>query len=164
MITQERLRELLEYDAKRGKFLVKRRIGKLLAGSYIKGCDNGKGYLACRLEGRRYYLHRLAWFYVYGWWPREIDHINAVKSDNRIENLRECSHFENAQNIPRKHGSRQGANFEARTGKWYARIKVKGRCVHLGTFTTKELAESAYVEAKRILHPFQPTIREATQS
>ena len=57
-----------------------------------------KGYLQISVDGKKYMAHRLAWYLTYNRWPTEIDHINRVKLDNRISNLREVSHKENCLN------------------------------------------------------------------
>lgn len=56
------------------------------------------GYIAAAVKGKQYLLHRLAFFYVNGYMPVEIDHINGIRSDNRISNLREVDHKENTRN------------------------------------------------------------------
>jgi hypothetical protein len=62
------------------------------------GTSNGFGYLRITVLGKSYYAHRLAWFYMNGEWPDQIDHINGIKSDNRIENLRNVTVQQNNQN------------------------------------------------------------------
>ena len=44
----------------------------------------------------------MAWFLTYGRWPQNtIDHINRVKTDNRLLNLRDVSQEANSRNMPR---------------------------------------------------------------
>ena len=59
----------------------------------------GYVYVWVYFRGERFRLwkHRLVFFLVYGRFPKEIDHINGIKTDNRIENLREVSGSENCQ-------------------------------------------------------------------
>ena len=57
------------------------------------------GYRQGSLKGKRYKEHRLIWLYHYGEWPKEcIDHINGIRDDNRIENLREATNQQNQFN------------------------------------------------------------------
>jgi len=122
------------------------------------GCIAGtldSGYLKIRYLGRQYRAHRLAWLFTYGEWPRgDIDHINGVRSDNRIANLRVVSKSENMENI-RVTTTRNRSGFLGvyrKGGRFRADITVKKKTVHLGYFVTAEEAHAAYVEAKRRLH------------
>lgn len=97
ILTQSKLHELFFYNADTGIFTNKsnRFIGKQ-AGTLQK-----RGYSTIGIDGKRYYAHRLAWLYKNGELPsNEIDHINGVKSDNRIDNLRLATRSQNASNRP----------------------------------------------------------------
>lgn len=156
-ISAERLRALVDFDQTTGQFIrkVSRRGPK--TESNVIGTPSKEGYLFAMLDGKNYGLHRLAWFYVHGvWHGGEIDHINGVKSDNRIDNLRAVDKFLNQQN-------RRSASRNSRSGflgvhwcrcrkKWRATISVDGRNKSLGRFETPEAAYAAYVEAKRKFH------------
>lgn len=66
------------------------------------GSLNRDGYLMLKIKGKKYLAHRLAWFLCYGYFPKsELDHINRIRTDNRIENLREATRME--QIINSKH-------------------------------------------------------------
>jgi hypothetical protein len=64
------------------------------------GFKDQKGYLKVSGENRKQiFVHRLAWFLVYGEWPiGVIDHINRDPLDNRIENLRDVDSRANSHN------------------------------------------------------------------
>lgn len=100
MLTAERLRAALDYDPATGLFRwIERPNQKIIVGS-IAGHVGRKGYIYVTIDKRKYAAHRLAWLYVNGEWPKEqIDHINRVKDDNRISNLRDVSDAENKLNI-----------------------------------------------------------------
>lgn len=87
-MTQERLRELLQYDERTGEFLwlTGQRAGEV-AGT-INTDKTGKQYRRIRIGGRAYYAHRLAFLYVEGEMPDEVDHKNGDGLDNRWQNLR----------------------------------------------------------------------------
>jgi len=91
-LTQKYVKELLNYDPATGFFswcVPKRK-------KYIASNQNGK-YQRIDIDGQKYLAHRIAWLYVYGKFPdNEIDHINFVKHDNRITNLRDVTHRVNA--------------------------------------------------------------------
>lgn len=156
-ISQERLLELIRYNRDTGEFVWAINRGPIKAGSVAGGyTSNGLGYRQISVDGRLYIAHRLAWLYVYGVWPtHSIDHINGNKGDNRIENLRDVSMLINQQNQNRAHRSNRHSNLIGASlskKKFRARIKVNGKDIHLGTFSTQELAHAAYVTAKRIYH------------
>jgi hypothetical protein len=93
----------------------------------------------------------------HGAWPSgDIDHINGQKTDNRIENLRDVTRTINSEN---RRGSNTntatgylGVSVHARSGKYRARIRAKGRLISLGLFLLPEEAHAAYISAKRDLH------------
>ena len=91
MITQERLKEVLKYNSETGEFT--RKIAK---GGKIK---DSSGYILISVDGEKYYAHRLAWLYMYGEFPKNsIDHINKIKDDNHLYNLRDVTSIENQRN------------------------------------------------------------------
>lgn len=97
-ISAEMLRARLVYDPNTGLFK-KRVYSKNNKRAGLVGSKHAKGYLETAIDGRKYLLHRLAWLYVHGVWPtHEIDHINRIKTDNRIANLRDVSHAVNMEN------------------------------------------------------------------
>jgi hypothetical protein len=148
-LTQERLKQVLDYDPETGIFCRKSRNGlkkpRVISGSNING------YKVTKIDNKPYYLHRLAWLYVYGKFPeKEIDHKNKIKSDNRICNLRDISRQQNIQN----RGNPLGVFPTSNNRRWRARIVFSGNHINLGTFATKEEAIQKYKEAKKIYHPY----------
>lgn len=123
----------------------------------VAGAPRRDGYITFQVEGFTHQAHRLAWLYVRGEWPKQqIDHINGVRADNRIENLRDVSSRTNAQNLRRAHSKNKlgvmGVRKGVTPGRWEASIVVDGRRKWLGTFPTPEAAHAAYIEAKRTFH------------
>jgi hypothetical protein len=145
MISAERLRELLAYDPETGVFTWRSSRCGVAAGS-VAGSRKSNGYIKVKVGGRMYRSHRLAWFYVTGVWPvGQLDHINGIRDDNRIANLREATNAENQQNSKCRSGSASG--FKGVTRKrnaWRARIKRGGRFIYLGAYKTREEAHAAY--------------------
>ena len=104
------------------------------------------GYNTSTLSGKRLSAHRVSWAIYHGAWPdAEIDHINGIKTDNRIENLRSVTRSENMRNISVKSGSMRGIIYYKPTKKWCARIHVNGKSVHLGYHSSLKCA----IEARR---------------
>jgi hypothetical protein len=150
-ITLERLREVLHYDAENGRFswLVKPGSNKANVGD-VAGSKHRNGYMIVAVDGCDYRAHRLAWFYVHGEWPKTIDHVNRIKDDNRLCNLREATRTENNQN---RTSNRPLPGSTRHKGRWMAQIQVDGKKRYLGHFDTQQDAHRAYVLAKTELHP-----------
>jgi hypothetical protein len=168
MVTPERLREILSYDAETGDLIWKHREPKTrgdnifnakyagkIAFSYIGtegyryGCINGHGRLAA---------HRVIWAIVHNVWPEFIDHINGNRSDNRLINLREVTKSQNAQNQKCRSDNTSGmmgVNWSAQHGRWRVRVQVNGRRVHVGMFDTVEKAKEAKIKAEKT-HGYGP--------
>ena len=120
------------------------------------GSISASGYVRIRILGTRYMAHRLAWLHVYGVPPaQDIDHINRVRSDNRIQNLRLAFAFENKQNQNVLTTNTSGVTGVRRLGEaWAAFIGFKGVCHYLGSHKTFEKAVEARLAAERKLHKF----------
>jgi hypothetical protein len=152
-LTAERLREVLTYDPVSGAF--QRRNSRRIRP--LAGTINTPGYSVIKIDKKLYAAHRLAWLYVHGVWPSGlIDHINGIRTDNRIANLRDGSDGLNQQNMRKAQVNSKsgllGAHADKRTGRWQANIMANRRAHRLGTFATAEEAHAAYLEAKRRLH------------
>lgn len=121
----------------------------------VAGCVKPCGYVRVVVDGTRLWLHRVVWAMHHQQWPEgEIDHINGIRHDNRIENLRCVSPAINQQNQRAARNNAVGLlGVVMKRGKFSARIKTAGRTRYLGSFDDAETAHAAYVEAKRVLHP-----------
>lgn len=154
-ITHTDLLHQLDYDPETGVFTRRTKVSNVTAGS-VAGGLNGDGYVHIRIGSKKYKAHRLAWFYIYRNWPLTfVDHVNGVKSDNRIANLREATRAENQRNRKTNYNSasgRKGVCFDERTAKWKAAIRVNRKPIHLGYFKTAEEAHAAYCKAAHRLH------------
>jgi len=152
-LTQELIKELFYYED--GKLFNKtRRNSKSLAGDEA-GSLQADGYRAVMINRKRYYSHRLIYMYHSGEITKglHIDHIDRVKSNNNIENLRLVTHQENHFNR-----SAKGYYFQKRDNKFQAKIVIDGKQISLGYFDTEEEARNAYLEAKERLHIIQERI------
>jgi len=109
---------------------------------YIKICFN--------LNKKRYYLtgHCFGFYYTYKILPKEIDHKNRIRHDNRIINLRKSTRSKNNWN----RGDVKGYSLHKKSNKWISNIRVNGKTIYLGLFKTKEEASVAYKKAKAKYH------------
>ncbi len=120
---------------------------------------HSNGYRMGSINYRKYQAHRVCWLLHYGQWPTgHIDHINGVKSDNRIENLRDVSATENAKNAKTPCHNTSGfigVSWSKVAKKWRANIKVNQRQISIGYFSAKEDAIQArkLAEEKYGFHP-----------
>lgn len=158
-LTQQRLRELLDYDASTGVFTRKVRVANVAAGT-VAGCRRGAGYLFISVDNKLLRAHQLAWLYMTSEWPtRFIDHIDLNKSNNRWSNLRLATKSQNQANIGLTKGNASGIKGVSRYragekyGKpWQAGIAKDGKGIHLGHYATKEEAAGAYARAATKLY------------
>ena len=158
LITQERLKSLLTYDPDTGEFCWKAAKGTRARPNELAGAMGGGGYWLIQIDGKKHKAHRLAWVYTYGEQPDEIDHINRVKHDNRVTNLRSVTHHENSQNQTKPRNNTSGfigVDFHKRSGKWRARIRIDGKLRDLGYFGTAEQAADCRRAAEKIYLPFR---------
>jgi hypothetical protein len=145
------LREVLEYNQDTGIFTWKAGNRRNTKANQIAGSIHPEGYRFIWLKNNNYRAHRLAWLYVFGKMPtHQIDHINGIKDDNRIVNLRQATHAENQQN---KHTTK-GYSWHKKRQVWEAYIKSNGKKYTLGYFQKEEDAQLARTKAKHEHHPF----------
>jgi hypothetical protein len=107
--------------------------------------------LTIRVEKKnyRFFGHHFAWYYTYGCMPdKYIDHINGVRDDNRISNLRDVSLQHNNWNQIKA----KGYYWNKRNQKWQAQIRIDGKHIHLGLFDTEIEAHKSYLDSKKIYH------------
>lgn len=151
----EEIKKYLSYSPETGLVHWRDSLSNRVAKDAQAGCLTKAGYRQVKVFGKFYGEHRLAWAVVHGSWPKhQIDHINGVKSDNRIENLRDVEPHVNAQNKKRAQSNSISGVLGVKEvrGKWRARITTKGVVKSLGTFLDIESASNVYLSAKRSLH------------
>ena len=122
----------------------------------IAGSKGKKGYLLVGLLGRKYLVHRLAWLVFYGEWPNgQVDHINGVRTDNRMCNLRDVSSTVNSMNRTTTNNTSGyiGVSWMSAAGKWRAQICTAGVVTYLGIYADLDTAIAVYnaEKSKRLL-------------
>lgn len=156
MLSHEFLRELLHYDPKTGIFTWKKQVNQHSRLGAVAGSTTFNGYVHICVRQRYYYAHRLAWFYVYKTWPPDdLDHIDRVRTNNAIANLRLATRRNNCWYMQKKKKSKAGYKgvYQVKNSwRFYARIRVHGKPVNLGGFDTAKEAHAAYIAKARELH------------
>jgi len=140
MLLQERLKEILRYIPETGKFVWKISRSGIRGVGSVAGCFDNKGYIIITVDRKPYKAHRLAWLYTYGYLPEnQIDHLNGICSDNRIENLREVSvacNMQNTKTYSHNTSGFPGVSCNKRDQQWYAAIRIQGKSYYLGCYKT----------------------------
>ena len=161
----EEIRKLLRYEPDTGKLYWLERTPDLFedgkqsaervcvswntryAGKEAFTADRGTGYRHGKIFNRDYFAHRVIWAMTHDEWPADqIDHINGVRDDNRLENLRSVSHAENLKNQKVRSDNNSGhvgVIWRPNRFKWEAQIRVDNRLVYLGRFFSKDDAIAA---------------------
>lgn len=162
MITQEELKEYLDYNPDTGIFVWKKKthIRAPIVIGEVAGHLENDGYKRITLFGKRYFAHRLAWIYMKESIPdkMQIDHINRNRDDNRIENLRLATSTENKRNCKKTKVNKsgyKGVHFDSAkrlVRKWRAQIRIGNKQIIIGRYYTPEEAYAAYCEAAKKYH------------
>lgn len=140
------LKTLFSYDPDTGviRWIAK---GKGMIKKKAAGTLLHSGYLGICIGPKRWQAHRIAWALHHGAWPKDqIDHINGIKTDNRICNLREATNSQNGKNLKLSKANKSGVKgvcFCKQTNKWRALIKVNFKQIDLGRFTDLKDATNA---------------------
>lgn len=149
-LTQEYLKSILDYNPETGGFVWKVSPAQCVKAGQVAGSIRRRGYVSIQISGKTYLAHRLVWLYVHGDFPEDqIDHINRIKDDNRLVNLRACTRSENLANQGKNANNssgHKGVCWHRAEKKWRATIGFEGRLVQLGQFSNKEDAARAYNE------------------
>lgn len=154
ILTIEKLHELMHYNPETGSF--KRRI-KLSNRTNLEkdvGFVGGNGRRYVTVYGKHYLAHRLAWFYMTGFWPtNNIAAIDGNYLNVRFANLKEETPTETVM----KSGIRstntsgiKGVSWDKVKNKWLATKTKDYKQVFLGYFDSKEDAAKAISETTNI--------------
>jgi HNH endonuclease len=141
------LLDYFSYDKDTGHVYRMKKTSKFCIDSYKKGpvgTRHKHGYLHVKFKNKQVKVHRLAWFLHYREWPKyQIDHINGIRDDNRIDNLRDVERKFNANNrVEHREGKLPYANYDRRRNSWSSYIHKGSKKIHLGTFKSMEEAHT----------------------
>ena len=144
-LSVDELCDVVTYFKETGSFVWARTRKGASAGSQA-GSIHAKGYITIRIHDRLYLAHRLAWYIETGEQPEQIDHINGVKDDNRICNLRAATPNQNQHNKSLNKNNTsgvKGVSWNKSKRKWEARVWLNGKGYRLGRFSDLAMAEVA---------------------
>lgn len=118
-----------------------------------------KGYFRCGLTinktQRIYYVHQLVAMAFLNYKPNGrfivVDHINNIKTDNRLENLQIVSQRHNSSKDRKGTSKYTGVSWFSRDKKWKAQVQIDGKILHLGYFANESEAALAYQNALKEL-------------
>ena len=135
ILTKEYLCNLFEYS--NGSLYRKVRTANCVYEGDKAGFTRKDGYRQIKVNQKPYLEHQIVFIMHYGFKPSIIDHINGIKSDNRIENLREASFYENAHNAKRKSTNTSGVknvSYSKRPNAWLVRVQANKSRKLIGLF------------------------------
>ena len=148
MITQERLKELLQYDPQTGFFTWLVDKGNARKGN-LAGKLNTASYVQIQIDRKQYLAHRLVWMYLYGVFPSLlVDHIDGDKNNNACNNLRLATATQNQQNKRKFRGKYLKGVIKSRNS-FQSFIRYDSKKKYLGCFKTEQEAYQAYCLAAK---------------
>ncbi len=165
-LTQDRVRELFEYFPETGELFWRPRASSEFTDErHAKrwntcfahtqaGHENKRGYRRIQVGDHIYLAHRIIWLYVFGVFPKVIDHIDGNPRNNRISNMRNVTIAENQRNLTISKSNTSGVQgiwFDTGVNMWRARINTGRRALHVGSFDTQRDAIVAYNVVKKLL-------------
>jgi hypothetical protein len=156
ILTQEKLKTLLSYDPDTGVLTWQSKPSRGIKVGRQAGTPTSQGYLALQINKKKMLVHRAIWFYVHGVWPpEEIDHINHVRDDNRLCNLRLANRLENSHNT-QKHeknlSGHKGVAWHNRNKKWQVQMRFAGKNYYVGQFSDLQDAIQARLQTETKLY------------
>ena len=153
ILTKEYLCNLFEYS--KGSLYRKIRTANCVYEGEKAGFTRKDGYRQIKVNQKPYLEHQIVFIMHHGYKPSIIDHINGIKTDNRIENLRKASFDENAHNAKRKSTNTSGVknvSYSKRHKSWMVRVQANKTRKLIGLFKDLELAELVAIEARNKYH------------
>lgn len=155
MVTQNRLKEVLSYEVITGNFYWKIRLSSTAKLDQIAGTINSCGYRIIKIDGTLYTASRLAFLFMLGYIPAEVDHINNTPLDNSWLNLRAVTKNQNQHNkklqINNTSGIK-GVTWHKKVAKWQAQVKLQGKYYSAGYFNCLIEAKEAVETLRLSLH------------
>ena len=153
MLSKEYLQSLFDY--RDGELYWKiTKSQKTKAGNKF-GCPDKYGYQVGSIDYKVYKAHRLIFTLFHGYLPKEVDHVNGDKTDNRIENLRAVTNSQNQYNKCVQKNNTSGCknvSWDQSISKWVVRVSFDKTQRYIGSFTDLKFADLVAQEARYKYH------------
>ena len=152
----EVLDRLFSYDKETG-VLTRRFSANGLKEGEMAGSLSLQNYFVVRVAGKSYQVSRIAWSLGHREdpWPYMIDHINRIRTDNRLRNLRLVSRQQNQMNSSLRKNNTSGAkgvSWKPKIKSWAVRVTHKGVEHHGGYHKSFEVAVEVAKTLRKVLH------------
>lgn len=119
------------------------------------GTKHHSGYLRFNMNKKNYAVHRVIYQLETGVYPDYVDHIDGNKTNNKIENLRDCSFAENKRNVTKYKNNTSGYKnvyFNKRNNNYMVCLTINNKPTYFGSFKDVELADLVAMEARNKYH------------
>lgn len=144
---------MLHYDDDTGVFTWKIRMSQSVRSGDKAGYMDDEGYWRIKIDGQLYGAHRLAIFYCFARYDElEVDHINGIRDDNRLVNLRSVTNHENNKNKALHKNNTSGVigvGWRKARSCWQSTIMVNKKTLYLGNFHNFDDAVKARKDAEK---------------
>jgi len=154
-LTHDKVKELFDYNPNCGILRWKISLSNNVKAGDVAGTIGSQGYLRVAIDGKTYQNHRIIYLWWYGFLPEFVDHIDTVKINNFISNLRECTISQNGWNSKISSDNTsgvKGVTWHKGSKKWQAQIQVNKKSLYLGVFNNIESAELIVKNKRSEIH------------
>ena len=140
-----------------GKLFWKKNTGSKPIAGKEAGCHKTKDYSMVCINKKQHAIHRVIFAMHNGYMPKQVDHINGDRRDNRIENLRATTNTQNSYNrllSSTNTSGVKGVSWDKTKGKWHAQLNYNGKNRHMGYWKAdeKHLAKEFIELAREMTH------------
>ena len=128
--------------------------GRAICGKPV-GNKSKYGYIETKVQNKRLKVHHIVWYLHKGYFPVRLDHINRDRTDNRIENLRECTAQENNRNRSNDSVKRKlprNVYTSKSVGKYRVLLSMGGKSLCFGTFSNVADADIVAKQARELYY------------